>query len=185
MRRLQGWALSNRVGRERKPAPVKRPPDGPSVACPDWRRFTGRRMPCACVYIRPLPTTSGSHIEDLNCNLFYENPVLLLPLERLADVLRPRPSIPSFPAVETVTESVPRVGVIRSHLTTMPCDVSSNFLPSLHQAEVPVCGVLHHIVCLVRRSVPRRSYDGPVKKKPQVAFALICPYTSVTPSRRR
>jgi hypothetical protein len=31
MRRLQGWALSNRVGRERKPAPVKRPPDGPSV----------------------------------------------------------------------------------------------------------------------------------------------------------
>jgi hypothetical protein len=65
----QCLALLKRVEGERKPAPVKRPRDGPSVACPDLRRFTCRRMPCPCVYIRLLPPTSGSHVEDLNCDL--------------------------------------------------------------------------------------------------------------------
>ena len=63
----------------------------------------------------------------LTAAYFYENFVPLLLLERLANVLPPRPSIPSFPAVERVTEPVPQVGVIRSHSTTMPCDVSSSF----------------------------------------------------------
>jgi hypothetical protein len=121
----------------------------------------------ALVYIfDPSPRLRVHMSETLTATYFYGIPVPLLLLERLADVLRPRPSIPSFPAVEPVTESVPRVGVIRSHSTTMPCDVSSNFLPSPNQAEVPVYGVLHHIMCLVRRSVPPGSYEGASKKKP-------------------
>jgi hypothetical protein len=63
-------------------------------------------MPCTCVYIQPLPSTSGSHVEGLNCNLLLRVPLLLL--ECLADRAA-RASIPSFPAVERVTELVPRV----------------------------------------------------------------------------
>jgi hypothetical protein len=98
--------------------------------------------------------------KTLTATYFYEKIVPLLLLERLADVLRPRPSISSFPAAERVTEAVPRVRVIRSHSTTMPCDVLSSFPPSPNQAEVPVYDVLHHTVCLVRKPVPARSYDG-------------------------
>jgi hypothetical protein len=91
---------------------------------------------------------------------FYENFLPLLLLERLADVLRPRPSIPSFLVVESVIESVLRVRVIRSYSTTIPCDVLSNFLPSPNQAKVPVRSVLYHIVCLVQKHIAPRSNNG-------------------------
>jgi hypothetical protein len=39
-RHADSLALFNRVEGEPKPAPVKRPRDGPSVACSDLRRFT-------------------------------------------------------------------------------------------------------------------------------------------------
>ena len=94
--------------------------------------------------------------KTLTATYFYENFVPLLPLERLADVLRPRLSIPNFPAVEWVTEPVSRVGVIRSHWTTMLCDVLSSFPPSPNQAEVPVYGVLHH-TCVPRAKTCTRA----------------------------
>ena len=112
-------------------------------------------MPFACVYIRAPPPNFGFSCRTLTTTYFYENFVPLLLLERLADVLRPRPSIPSFPAVERVAESVLRVRVIRSHSTTMQCDVLSSFPPSPNQAEVPVCGVPHHTVYLVRKTCAR------------------------------
>jgi hypothetical protein len=105
-------------------------------------RVGGRR---ALVYIFDSSPQLQVHMsKTLTATYFYENFVPLLLLERLAYVLRPRPSIPSFPALERVTEPVPRVRLIRSHSTTMPCDVSSSFPPSPNEAEVPVCGVLHH-----------------------------------------
>jgi hypothetical protein len=103
--------------------------------------------------------------KTLTATYFYDDFVPLLLPERLTDVLRPRPGIPSFPAVKAVTEPVPRVELIRSHSTTMPCGVSSNFLPLLNQAEVPVYGVLHHAVCLVRKPEPLGSYERASEKK--------------------
>ena len=94
--------------------------------------------------------------KTLTTTYFYENFVPLLLLERLADVLRPRPSIPSFPAVERVTEPVSRVRVIRSHSTTMPYDVLSSFPLSPNQAEVPVYSVLHH-TCVPRAKTCTRA----------------------------
>jgi hypothetical protein len=106
-------------------------------------------MPCACVYIRALPTASASHIEGLNCDLLYYNLVPLLPLERLVSVPLPRGRIPSFPAVEPVTELVTRVWVFRSHSAMVLCDVSCNLLPSPNQAVVLARGVRHHLLCIV------------------------------------
>jgi hypothetical protein len=90
--------------------------------------------------------------KTLTATYFYENFVPLLLRKRLADVLPPGSSIPSFPAVEQVIEPVPRVRMIRLYSTTVPCDLLSIFPLLLNQAEVPVCGVLHHTVCF--------SYDG-------------------------
>ena len=114
--------------------------------------------------------------KTLTAAYFYENFVPLLLLERLADVLRPRPSIPSFPAIERVTEPVPRVRLIRSHSTTMPCDVSSSFPPSPNEAEVPVCGVLHH-TCVPRAKTCTRAQlrRGSVKKKAQDGLCSYLP----------
>jgi hypothetical protein len=58
MRRLQGWALSNRVGRERKPAPVKRPPDGPSV--PQTGQASPRRAKRRLPRLAPLYGTADA-----------------------------------------------------------------------------------------------------------------------------
>jgi hypothetical protein len=141
-------------GREPKPAPVKRPRAGQSVACPAQTCAASRTGRCrALVYIFNLsPQLRVLMSKTLTATYFYECRFLLL--ERLAERTA-RASIPSFPAVERVTELVPRVGVIRSHSTTMPCDVSSSFLPSPNQAEVLVCGVLHHTVCPVRKPILR------------------------------
>jgi hypothetical protein len=137
------------VEREPKPAPVKRPRDGPSVACPDLRRFMCRRMPCACVYIRPpSPPTSSSHVEGLNCDPLLREFCAAFAYLNAWQACCPPPG-GAFLAVERVTEPVLRVRVIRSHSTTMPCDVSSSFPPSPNQAEVPVCGVLLH-TCVPR-----------------------------------
>jgi hypothetical protein len=48
--------------------------------------------------------------KTLTATYIYENFVPLLLLERLADVLRPRPSIPSFPAVKRFTELSQELG---------------------------------------------------------------------------
>ena len=49
-------ALPRRVEREPKPAPVKRLRDGPSVACPDLRRFTVTEDAVRlCIYSAPPP----------------------------------------------------------------------------------------------------------------------------------
>jgi len=117
----------------------------------------------------PSPQLRVHMSKTLTATYFCENFVPPLLLERLADVLPPR-------GVEPVTELVPRVGVICSHTTTMPCDVLSSFPLSPNQAEVPVCGVLHHTVCLVRKSMPARSYDGgPVGKRPQGGLCSYLP----------
>jgi hypothetical protein len=89
--------IVKRVEREPKPAPVKRPRDGPSVACPDLRRFMCRRMPCACVYIRPpSPPTSSSHVEGLNCDpLLREFCAAFAYLNAWQACCVPRPSISS------------------------------------------------------------------------------------------
>jgi hypothetical protein len=129
----------------------------------------------ALVYIfDPSPRLRVHMSETLTATYFYENPVPLLLLERLSDLLRPRPSIPSFPAVKPVTESVPRVDLIRSHSTTMPCDVSSNFLSSSNQAKVLVCGVLSsHCVPRAKICAPGQLRRGQLKKSLRVAFTLI------------
>src|SRR5271156_5881430 len=118
-----------------------------------------------CIYSIPSPQLRGSHVEDLNCDLLFTRILCrFCYLNAWQTCCVPRPSIPSFPAVERVTEPVSRVGVIRSHSTTVPCDVSSIFPPSPNPAEVPVCGVLHHTVCLVRKPAPACSYDGASEK---------------------
>jgi hypothetical protein len=141
-------ALLQRVEREPKSAPVKHPRDGPSIACPDLRRFTCLRTPCACVYIRPpSPPSSGSHVEGLNYDLLLRE--FCAAFTYLNAWQACCPPGPAFLAVEWVTEPVPQVRVIRSHSTTMPCDMSSSFPPSPNQAKVPVCGVLPH-TCVPR-----------------------------------
>jgi hypothetical protein len=153
-------------------APVKRHRDGSSVtetgqASPAQTCAALRDGRCrALVYIfDPSPQLRVYMSKTLTATYFYEDFVPLLLPERLTDVLRPRPGIPSFSAVKAVTEPVPRVELIRSHSTTMPCGVLSNFLPSPNQAEVLVYGVLHHIVCLARKPKPPSSYDGASEKK--------------------
>jgi hypothetical protein len=133
---------------ERKPAKRRLPRLAPLYVSADAVRL--------CIYSIPPPQLQVHMSKTLTATYFYENFVPLLLLERLADVLRPRPSIPSFPAIERVTEPVPRVRLIRSHSTTMPCDVSSSFPPSPNEAEVPVCGVLHH-TCVPRAKTCTRA----------------------------
>jgi hypothetical protein len=139
-----------------------------------------------CIY-SASPLTSGSHVEDLNCDLLLTRILCrFCYLNAWQTCCAPRPSIPSFPAVERVTEPVSRVGVIRSHSETMPCDVLSSFPPSPNQAEYRFMAFFITLVCLVRKHIPARSYHGVSEKKASGRpFALICPYTSVTPSRRR
>jgi len=92
----------------------------------------------ALVYIfDPSPNFGVLMSKILTATYFYENFVPLCCLNAWQTCCAPRPSIPSFPAVERVTEPVPRVRVIRSHSTTMPCDVSSSFPLSPHVPGLP------------------------------------------------
>jgi hypothetical protein len=143
---LEFLALLRRVGGEPKPALVRRLRDGPSVAAQTCAALRDGRCNALVYIFDPFPQLRVHMSKTLTATYLCENFVPLLLLERLADVLPPRPS---FPAVERVIEPVSRVRVIRSHSTTMPCDVSSSFPSSLNQVEVPVCGVLHH-TCVPR-----------------------------------
>ena len=84
--------------------------------------------------------------------------------------------------------------MIRSHSTTTPCNVSSDFLPSPNQPRyrlvafsTTLCATCQpRSLSVSLESLCRRTVTtGPVKKGLRMAFALIWPYTSVTPSRRR
>ena len=76
----------------------------------------------------PSPQLRVYMSKALTATYLYEDLIPLLLPERLTDVLRPRLSILSFPAVKAVTELVPRVKLIRLHSTTISYNVLSNFL---------------------------------------------------------
>src|SRR5271156_2014138 len=136
------------------------------ICCKQRTDFSWLALCHALVYIfDPFPPTSSSHVEGLNCDLLLREFCAAFAYLNAWQACCP-PGV-AFLAVERVTEPVLRVRVIRSHSTTMPCDVSSSFPRSPNQAEVPVCGVLHH-TCMPRAKTLclHAVTTGPVKKAP-------------------
>jgi len=131
-----------------------------------------------CIYATPFPPPQlrVRMSKTLTTTSFYENFVPLLLHERPADVLYPpRPSIPSFPAVERVTEPVPRVKVIRSY-STIPCDVLSSSHHHRMKLRYQFMAFFITLIYLVRKPVPARGYDQASEKKPQGG---LCSYLSL------